>query len=181
MLEMFTGWESANKYRVFNTLGQDVFFAREDNDCCTRMCCGPGRPFEMNIVDNIGREIIHIVRPLRCQACCFPCCLQELEIQSPPGQVIGSLEQQWSFCQPRFLVKDERGEAILSIEGPGIVCDCCSDIDFNILSLVNESEVRDEYRHCLDFFDFFLFRLEKLQNNGQESDGKCSRTHKTSE
>ena len=96
-------------------------------------------------------------------------------------QVIGSLEQQWSFCQPRFLVKDERGEAILSIEGPGIVCDCCSDIDFNIMSLVNESEVRDEYRHCLDFFDFFLFRLEKLQNNGQESDGKCSRTHKTSE
>ena len=60
MLEMFTGWESANKYRIFNTLGQDVFFAREDNDCCTRMCCGPGRPFEMNIVDNLGREVIHI-------------------------------------------------------------------------------------------------------------------------
>ena len=64
--------------------------------------------------------------------------------------MIGSLEQQWSFCQPRFLVKDERGEAILSIEGPGIVCDCCSDIDFNIMSLVNESEVRAEYRHCHD-------------------------------
>ena len=64
-------------------------------------------------------------------------------------QVIGSLEQQWSFCQPRFLVKDERGEAILSIEGPGIVCDCCSDIDFNIMSLVNESEVRAEYRHFI--------------------------------
>ena len=28
------------------------------------------------------------VRPLRCQAFCFPCCLQELEIQSPPGQVM---------------------------------------------------------------------------------------------
>ena len=60
LFEAFTGWESANKYRIFNTLGQDVFFAKEDNDCCTRMCCGPGRPFEMNIVDNIGREIIHI-------------------------------------------------------------------------------------------------------------------------
>ena len=64
MLEVFTGWESANKYRIFNTLGQDVFFAREDNDCCTRMCCGPGRPFEMNIVDNLGREIIHISETL---------------------------------------------------------------------------------------------------------------------
>ena len=56
--------------------------------------------------------------------------------------MIGSLEQQWSFCQPRFLVKDEHGEAILSIEGPGCVCDCCQDIDFNILSLRNESEVK---------------------------------------
>ena len=47
---------------MFNSLGQDVFFAKEDNDCCTRMCCGPGRPFEMNIVDNLGREIIHLGR-----------------------------------------------------------------------------------------------------------------------
>ena len=67
-------------------------------------------------------------------------------------QVIGSLEQQWSLCQPNFLVKDERGEAILSIQGPGGcgVCDCCSDIDFNIMSLRNESEVRGKHR--LDFF-----------------------------
>ena len=60
MLEAFTGWESANKYRVFNSLGQDVFYAMEDNDCCTRMCCGSSRPFEMNIVDNLGKEVIHL-------------------------------------------------------------------------------------------------------------------------
>ena len=30
------------------------------------------------------------------------------------------------------------------------VCDCCSDIDFNIMSLRNESEVRGIHR--LDFF-----------------------------
>ena len=51
---------------MFNSLGQDVFFAKEDNDCCTRMCCGPGRPFEMNIVDNLGREIIHLGRRGTC-------------------------------------------------------------------------------------------------------------------
>jgi len=140
MLEAFTGWESANKYRVFNTLGQDVFYAKEDNDCCTRMCCGPGRPFEMNIVDNLGREVIHLVRPLRCQACCFPCCLQELEVQSPPGNVIGIVEQQWTFCTPRFVIKTETGQEVLTIEGPTCVCECCSDIDFNI-SAMNDTEV----------------------------------------
>ena len=62
LLEAFTGWESCNKYRIFNSMGQDVFYAKEDNDCCTRMCCGPGRPFEMEIVDNLGREVIHLGR-----------------------------------------------------------------------------------------------------------------------
>ena len=80
VLEAFTGFESANKYKVLNSLGQEVFSAKEDTDCCTRQCCGPGRPFEMNIVDNQMQEVLHLVRPLRCQACCFPCCLQELEV-----------------------------------------------------------------------------------------------------
>ena len=60
VLEVMTGWEDNNKYRVFNSLGQDVFYAKEDNDCCTRMCCGSGRPFEMNIVDNLGKEVMHL-------------------------------------------------------------------------------------------------------------------------
>ena len=51
------------------------------------------------------------------------------------------MEQQWSICQPRFLVKNAEGEAMMSIEGPSIVCDCCSDIDFNITSTENGSEV----------------------------------------
>ena len=30
----------------------------------------------MNITDLMGQEVIHLNRPLRCQSCCFPCCLQ---------------------------------------------------------------------------------------------------------
>ena len=30
----------------------------------------------MNITDLMGQEVIHLNRPLRCQMCCFPCCLQ---------------------------------------------------------------------------------------------------------
>jgi len=32
----FTGFETANKYSVKNSLGQKVYFAAEDTDCCTR-------------------------------------------------------------------------------------------------------------------------------------------------
>ena len=82
ILEAFTGFETANKYKVLNSIGQDVFYAKEDTDCCNRQCCGPGRSFEMNILNNQMLEVLHLVRPLRCQSCCFPCCLQELEVYS---------------------------------------------------------------------------------------------------
>ena len=57
--------------------------------------------------------------------------------------MIGSLEQQWTLCTPKFIVKDFRGEPVLSIEGPVAagICECCSDIDFTITSLVNDAEV----------------------------------------
>ena len=81
-------------------------------------------------------KVIHLNRPLRCQSCCFPCCLQEIEVifftsilpcvdcdhcplssvwclsvycdhcedqvSSPPGSVIGTVEQEWSCLYPRF-------------------------------------------------------------------------------
>lgn len=141
ILEAFTGFETANKYKILNSLGQDVFYAKEDTDCCTRQCCGPGRPFEMNILNNQMQEVMHLVRPLRCQACCFPCCLQELEVHSPPGTVIGTVEQEWSIFYPKFVIKDESGEPILRITGPFCGCECCSDVDFILTSVATDQEI----------------------------------------
>jgi len=135
ILEAFTGFETANKYKVLNSVGQEVYKAKEDTDCCTRQCCGPARPFDMNITDNTGIEVIHLNRPLRCQACCFPCCLQELEVSSPPGSIIGTVEQQWSILYPRFVIKDESGSPILKIEGPLCPCSCCGDVDFSVVTM----------------------------------------------
>lgn len=70
------GFETNNKYTIKNSVGQKVFYAVEENDCCTRNCCGPMRPFEMKILDNFKNEVIHLSRPLACQSCFFPCCLQ---------------------------------------------------------------------------------------------------------
>merc|ERR1719481_1688331 len=33
LLEAFTGFETANKYKIFNSLGQEVYMAKEDTDC----------------------------------------------------------------------------------------------------------------------------------------------------
>ncbi|XP_017958067.1 phospholipid scramblase 2 isoform X1 [Drosophila navojoa] len=135
LLEAFTGFETNNKFSIKNALGQKVYYAVEDNDCCTRNMCGPARPFDMKIFDNFQQEVIHLHRPLACSACCFPCCLQTMEVSAPPGNVIGSIEQEWSICSPSFRILNHLGDTVLRIEGPFCTFSLCGDVEFNIVSL----------------------------------------------
>ncbi|KAF1461465.1 Phospholipid scramblase 1, partial [Pygoscelis antarcticus] len=136
-----TGFETQNKYEIKNTLGQRVYFAAEDTDCCTRNCCGPSRPFTLRIIDNMGHEVITLQRPLRCSSCCFPCCLQELEVQAPPGTPVGYVVQNWHACLPKFTIQDEKRMDILKITGPCVVCSCCEDVHFEVESVDESSTV----------------------------------------
>lgn len=73
LTEIITGFETENRFKVKNSLGQNVYSAFEESDCCTRQCCGPARPFEMKILDNFQNEVLHISRPFKCDLfCCFP-------------------------------------------------------------------------------------------------------------
>ncbi|KAJ8357129.1 hypothetical protein SKAU_G00199230 [Synaphobranchus kaupii] len=135
LAEVILGWETNNKYDIKNSVGQQVFHAAEDNDCLTRQCCGPMRPFVLHIHDNYGQEVITVTRPLKCGSCCCPCCLQELEVQSPPGNPIGYVIQDWHPYLPKFTIQNERKEEVLKIEGPCCSCKCCSDVNFEVKSL----------------------------------------------
>ncbi|XP_074047225.1 phospholipid scramblase 1-like [Macrotis lagotis] len=141
ILEVLTGFETNNKYEIKNSFGQRVYFAVEENDCCTRNCCGPSRPFVIKILDNLGKEVITFQRPLRCSSCCFPCCLQKLEIQSPPGVTVGYVAQTWHPFLPKFTILNEQHQEVLKISGPCIVCRCCTNLDFDIKSLNEETIV----------------------------------------
>lgn len=141
LLEAFTGCETKNKYKIKNSMGQDVYKAKEDTDCCTRQCCGPIRPFDMIIRDNYDNEVIHLNRPLACQSCFFPCCLQSIEVSSPPGTVIGTVEQEWSMCAPAFRVLDHNGDVVLRIEGPVCTFSLCGDVEFKVTSPDGSAEV----------------------------------------
>ena len=80
-------------FRICNDkLNQSYPFFVE-NDCCTRQCCGTNRSFNMKIADNRNQEILRLNRPFRCTSCCCPCCLQELEVSSPPETPIGYVIQ----------------------------------------------------------------------------------------
>ncbi|KAJ8274415.1 hypothetical protein COCON_G00090400 [Conger conger] len=135
LAEVVFGWETNNKYDISNSVGQQVFYAAEKTDCCTRQCCGPLRPFVMHIQDNYGQEVITLTRPLNCGSCCCPCCLQELEVQCPPGNPIGYVIQDWHPYLPKYTIQNEQKEPVLKIVGPFCSCKCCSDVNFEVKSL----------------------------------------------
>ncbi|XP_077296213.1 phospholipid scramblase 1 isoform X3 [Arctopsyche grandis] len=141
ILEVLTGFETNNKFTVKNSIGQKVYHAVEDTDCLTRNCCGPMRPFEMKILDNYRNQVINMHRPLACESCCFPCCLQSMEISAPPGTVVGTVEQEWSLCSPTFAVKNAAGSTVLRIEGPMCRFGICGDVEFKVMALDGETVV----------------------------------------
>ncbi|XP_056008815.1 phospholipid scramblase 2-like isoform X3 [Ostrea edulis] len=142
LLEAFTGWETANKYKIVNSQGQQVYFAAEESDTCTRQCCGPNRGFTMHITDNMGQEVIRVTREFKCGAGCPWCaCVDalahEITIEAPPGQVVGYVKQEQSWCPPNYSIQDANHQEILHMTGP--VCmitgPCCpNDIDFDIMA-----------------------------------------------
>uniref|UniRef100_A0A674CIQ9 Phospholipid scramblase n=1 Tax=Salmo trutta TaxID=8032 RepID=A0A674CIQ9_SALTR len=84
LAEVVLGWEVKHSNIVKNNVGQQVF-------ACSR-----------------GERLLHstVLRPRRTvDSCCFPCCLQELEVQSPPGSPIGCMVERQCGPDVVFEVK----------------------------------------------------------------------------
>jgi len=96
----------------------------------------------MHIVDNTGKEVIRVVRPFQCCAgCCWcanaACCSLNIQVESPPGTPIGSINQMQSCWKPNYDVCDANGSSVFQIKGPCCVCSgpCCTcDIPFEVMS-----------------------------------------------
>ncbi|GLV44008.1 scramblase 1 [Carabus blaptoides fortunei] len=120
MLEVRTGFESINKFMMKNGQGQLIYYAIEDSNWLTRKCCGRNRAFDMNIMDKHKNHVIHFSRPNACDSCCFPYCLQSIAVSAPPGNIIGTVHQEWSIFRPWFTIRNPVG--------------ICGDVQFRVLS-----------------------------------------------
>ncbi|XP_067307408.1 phospholipid scramblase 1 [Pseudorasbora parva] len=133
-IEMFTSFETKNQYEIKNSIGQEIYHAKEKSDCFTRNVFGSARPFQMRIKDNTGQEVIRLHRPLRCF-------LQEIEVQAPLGVTIGYVKQEWSCFLPRFSILGPHNEILLQIQGPFLPLKCCGDINFEVISMAGGKAV----------------------------------------
>ncbi|KAK3598596.1 hypothetical protein CHS0354_039618 [Potamilus streckersoni] len=130
--EAITGFEMNNKYEIVNTMGQRIFYAVEDTCCCSRNCCGHHRPFDIKILNNQSKEVMHLSRGLRCSTCWCPCCLQKVTVEAPAGNIIGYVAQAWSICKPRYKIQNANEETVLRVKGPCCTWNMCGDIEFDV-------------------------------------------------
>lgn len=161
LLEVMTGYEKQNKYVIKNNLGQNVsfiyffeiinlflysqlrylflkqiFWAAEYSEVSARCCCGADRDFDMSIEDVYNREVMYFSCPHRCSLCrCSSTCRRSIYVSSPPGQFIGCVDEEYSFCIPTYTVKDQYNETVLRIEGHECASMCFGGIDFSVRNI----------------------------------------------
>uniref|UniRef100_A0A674J5U6 Phospholipid scramblase n=1 Tax=Terrapene triunguis TaxID=2587831 RepID=A0A674J5U6_9SAUR len=126
------GFETANKYELRDGLGRRLFEAKEQSDCCTRNCCGSLRRLRLSVAEPGGRPVLRLLRPLKCATCWCPCCLQELEVQCPPGTTIRHVVQKWHLFTPKFSVQNAEKWTVLRVLGPCCVFRCWGDVNFEV-------------------------------------------------
>jgi hypothetical protein len=56
MSEVFSNYEANNKYLVKDKIGQIIYYAYEDNNCCVTRG-STGRPFVMKLLDRYENEV----------------------------------------------------------------------------------------------------------------------------
>lgn len=61
---------------------------------------------------------------------------------SPPGTMIGRVQQEWSIIYPKFTIRNANDETILRIDGPFCTFNCCcGDVTFNVKSSTSDDIV----------------------------------------
>ncbi|KAJ8684113.1 hypothetical protein QAD02_019905 [Eretmocerus hayati] len=139
-IEVLRQWHSEKRYRVLNgTTGDQVYLALEESSECARCCLGKCHPWNMHIMDHNQHEVLRISRALRCDSCCFPCCMQEVTVRSN-GELLGSVTQNWNIWRPSFTVRDADDVPVLLVKGPICLC-CAGEVDFLIKSIDKQHSV----------------------------------------
>ena len=110
MLEVFTGFETANRYRILTPDGQEAMYAYEDSGMLTRQFMGNHRPLSLHVLGSDGGNILNANRS-------FFWFLSHLNVQDGSGAPIGSLKRKFAALKRKFVVLDAGGQQIAGLNG----------------------------------------------------------------
>jgi len=141
--------EMANRYKVLDPNGMQVFYAVERTDCCRRQmqnsCCHDCASWEVDVLytptGGLSQHFLALQRPCQCTCCCFNRPVADV-IDAPSGQKIGSFRDPCTCTSLKFQVRDATDTDVLVVNGghcccqPGIWCPLpcgpCARVKFSV-------------------------------------------------
>ncbi|MBV1860989.1 MAG: hypothetical protein KUG77_21410 [Nannocystaceae bacterium] len=115
MLEVFTNFETKNRYLVELPDGRPAFYAAEVGQGAgafiARSFLKNSRPFTMQLLDPQGQINLSLRRP-------WTWFFSELHVTNGQGQAVGSIRQKFKFFGRLFEVTDLNGHVVAEIQGP---------------------------------------------------------------
>jgi uncharacterized protein YxjI len=109
------GFETRNKYEIFDENKQPVGFAAEQQKgllgFLLRYFLGHWRRFNIQIFDAGRQPIVNANHPFRFF-------FQRLEIFETGGRLLGAVQQRFSVFSKKFDVQDSRGNVLLEVRSP---------------------------------------------------------------
>lgn len=110
-LEVFTGFETQNRYSVRTPEGQQLLYAFEESGLLGRNLLSSHRPLTVHVVDKNNANVITASRS-------FFWFLSHLNVSDGTGQRIGSMQRRFSFINRKFDLMDGAGNVIAEMRGP---------------------------------------------------------------
>lgn len=115
MLEVFTDFETRNRYVVEFPDGQPALYAAELGRggwaFLVRSVLKASRPFTMELRDASGHVALTLERPWRWY-------FAELQVHDGQRRPVGSIVRRWALLSRRFSVLDASGRELATLHGP---------------------------------------------------------------
>jgi uncharacterized protein YxjI len=115
MLEVFTAFETKNRYEIGDLDGHTSLYAAESGgggmEWLTRNLLKNKRPFKMQILHTDGSVVAQLRRP-------WNWFFSELHIEDGQGKPLGMVDQKFAVLSRRFVVVGPSGQELAELHGP---------------------------------------------------------------
>lgn len=110
--EIFSGFETRNKYLVTDSSGWQLYMAVEEGgSMLLKIFLKALRPFEMTIITFNGQPILRLKRPFRFY-------FHQLNVFDSQGNQLGEIQKRFSLFHRLYSVRDSSGEEMFQLFGP---------------------------------------------------------------
>ncbi len=110
--EIFTGFETKNKYVILDSSGRELYMAVEEGgSVLLRWFLKAWRPFEIHVRKFDQKPVIRVIKPFRFY-------FHELNVYGANGILLGTIKRKFSLLRRIYSVLNPRGEQIFQLFGP---------------------------------------------------------------